>query len=127
MILMPPGMYPVSIRLCLRSVDWVQYTAEIGHPAEHPQDDGSVTTFEMEDGSCSIVICFSGDFRKRNLENQLGLVVHEVQHVWQVICDHIREEDPSDELEAYSVQWIFQWLYSELTKKNWIKRPSRRG
>lgn len=127
MILMPPGLYPIAIRLCLRAIDWERYIAEIEHWAKHPKDDGSVTVFEMEDGGCSVVICFDGDFKKRDFENQLGLVVHEVQHVWQAVLEHIHEDSPGDEIAAYSVQWIFQWVYAELVKRNWIKCPSRRG
>lgn len=49
-----------------------------------------------------------------------GLLVHEAVHIWQFHVHNIREENPGDEHEAYSVQWISQqlmWSYIDQTRR----------
>lgn len=44
-----------------------------------------------------------------------GLLVHEAVHIWQKICRHLGEDNPSSEFEAYSIQWIAQELMESYT------------
>lgn len=43
----------------------------------------------------------------------VGILVHEVVHVYQSMIDEIQEHKPSSEFEAYSIQQIAQNLISE--------------
>lgn len=36
----------------------------------------------------------------------VAIIAHEVQHVWQSICEQIGEDKPSDEFEAYCIQML---------------------
>lgn len=49
-----------------------------------------------------------------------GLLVHEAVHIFQNNCDAMGEREPSEEFEAYSIQWLSQELmesYVEQTKR----------
>lgn len=40
----------------------------------------------------------------------ISMLTHEAVHVWQQICEEMREQFPSKEFEAYTIQWITQLL-----------------
>jgi hypothetical protein len=42
--------------------------------------------------------------------NVAALLCHEAVHIFQWVCARIGEEKPSDEFQAYSIQWIAQQL-----------------
>jgi len=120
MLIMSPGPFPVSIRLCLDAKSWNAYTKKIGYEDPFPEDIASVSVFQV-DGRISIVVHFGDDFLRLSQADRLGIIVHESTHVWQDICEHIEEAKPGHEVEANSIQWIFNWLRDQLSKEGWIK------
>jgi hypothetical protein len=61
------------------------------------------------EGTDCTVVCL-GDTAKRSPIEVAGILVHEAVHVFQRYCEHIGEESPSSEFEAYSIQWVSQSL-----------------
>lgn len=43
-------------------------------------------------------------------------IVHEAVHVWQFIKDHVGEDAPSREFEAYSIAFIATTLFKEYSR-----------
>lgn len=46
-----------------------------------------------------------------------GLLVHEAVHIFQRWCDVHGEQSPSNEFQAYSIQWISQELMEEFVRQ----------
>lgn len=46
-----------------------------------------------------------------------SLLVHEAVHIFQKYCDHIGEDSPSSEFEAYSIQRIAQSLMESYAER----------
>jgi hypothetical protein len=117
---------PYCIGLCLDEDNFKREMKRLGVPCEKwpdwvkPGSDGTVHYFEKErpHSSFCAIVCIKK--RKGLVYNQvIGLIVHEAVHVWQVICKHISEDEPSKEFEAYSIQTIAQRLiaiYDDLMK-----------
>jgi hypothetical protein len=47
------------------------------------------------------------------MDEVLGLIVHELCHVWGEVCGQSGERSPSSEFMAYSMQALFQSVYRE--------------
>lgn len=57
------------------------------------------------------IVCIDlASLRKSTGTAIAALLVHEAVHVFQNICEHLGEENPSSEFEAYSIQRISQDL-----------------
>lgn len=77
------------------------------------------TLEENEKHEMALVICIKKE-KSSTRDAVIGLIVHEAVHVWQKVRDNLREEFPSTEFEAYSIQQITVNLidaYNQLTKK----------
>ncbi len=73
--------------------------------------DATVHYFEKEN-KVSAIVCLDESSKKcRTKAEIMGLITHEAVHVWQEIKSHIREQLPSPEFEAYSIQMIAQRIY----------------
>lgn len=63
---------------------------------------------------CAVVAVNHKRFDRNDL---CGLLVHEGAHVYQQFRDHIREDNPSSEFEAYTMQEIFLNLINEYDRQ----------
>lgn len=77
----------------------------------------ATTHFFENDGRQTAIVCL-GDFKKRREIEVIGLITHEAVHIWQATKLHIGEHTPSNEFEAYSVQWITQQLLESLLRQD---------
>ena len=113
--------------LCLTEADLERTTAYLKVPKEDrplfmasPKANATAHLFYKLPMRVAIVTM---DWRKAAKEKAIvvaGLLVHEAVHVWQFHVETLREENPGDEQEAYSVQWISQqlmWSYVEQTRR----------
>lgn len=71
-------------------------------------------TFE-NDGKLSCIVCLRLDGKRENGE-VYGLLIHEAVHIWQEHCKSIGDT-PSDEAQAYGIQWISQQLIYEYARQ----------
>lgn len=76
-----------------------------------PEAAASTHTFDSKGKAC-IIVAMRPEAEKGSSRVQLaGLIAHEAVHVWQFVKRHIGEREPGWEMEAYSIQAIFQNLY----------------
>lgn len=62
------------------------------------------------------IVCIDVD-RKRTIEQVHALLVHEAVHIWRSELEHINEEKPGHEIEAYAIQNIAQGLMTAHGKR----------
>lgn len=86
------------------------------------------TCDDADDGKNAAIVCISQKADRDDLQ-VYAMLVHEAVHIWQEICEDIREDDPSSEFEAYSIQALSQRLmyaYRELTEKKAKRKGEKR-
>lgn len=106
------GWQPVHFGFCPTKKAWKREMKRMGCDEPYPETDGRCTTF-TKDGKVAILVTLrDGSEKDHSVREIAGLLVHEAVHVWQTIREDIGESDPSVEFEAYSVQAIFQELFS---------------
>lgn len=91
----------------------VKQAKKLGFKVEELLSGSNATTNYMDDGKHIIVYMPYSDIP---LISQQGLIIHEAVHIWQEIKNRMREDEPSIEFEAYSIQVISQdllWLLGE--------------
>ena len=105
------GWYPVKVAFCPDEAAWARLMKRMGPestPYPPPTSGAACTAFEDPKGD-RIVVVTIGDQIEDSVELVCALV-HEAVHVWQRICEHIREEEPGWEPEAYAIQHITKGL-----------------
>lgn len=120
---MPTSPYPVSVSLCLSAADWRKTMAAettIVDKVPFPKHIGAVMPMRDKDNGLWLVVCFNTQLKTLPEWERVGMVVHEAVHVWQFICQQIGETDHAWEIEAYSVQWITNWLTEGLVDAGWL-------
>ncbi len=83
---------------------------------KNDQSHATCHCFKKSDGKICVVVCM-GDSDGMSLEGIYGLLVHEAVHVWQHFRDHIGEDNPSIEFEAYAIQTISTRLMADYKKQ----------
>ncbi len=106
------GWQPVHFGFCPSKKAWKREMKRLNCKEPYPDTDGRCTTFTNEGKVVCIVTLRDGSENERSISEITGLLVHEATHVWQTIRDDIGEKDPSPEFEAYSMQAIFQGLFT---------------
>lgn len=106
------GWQPVHFGFCPSKKAWKREMKRLNCKEPYPDTDGRCTTFTNEGKVVCIVTLRDGSENERSISEITGILVHEATHVWQTIRDDIGERDPSPEFEAYSMQAIFQGLFT---------------
>jgi hypothetical protein len=114
-----PGHLPFTYGFCPNEKSWKRELKRLGCEQSYLTTQGSCATF-TKDGCINVLVTLREDTDKFHPEETIGLLAHEAIHVWQAIRDHIGEEAPSFEFEAYTFQAIFQELLSAYVK---LRRP----
>lgn len=115
----PPAPY---LCLCLSEDEYHQAMFELGAKPIHtwvktPQ--ASATAHYIEKYAThelAVIVCMR-DWEGRNPVEVAGLLVHEAVHIWQQYRDHIGEQNPGREQEAYAVQAVAQELMQEFARR----------
>lgn len=118
---MDMGPYPIEFGFCTTGAEWHQEMKERQTSEAFPQDTGVITPIPLQADHLLLVATFREDFRKLSGVDQVGLVFHEALHVWHFIKEHIGEDDAGWEVEAYTVQWIGEWILKQLAGAGWIR------
>ncbi len=107
---------PFCIGLCLSEKDFHAALKKLGIDRRYWPDwispGAHATTHHLERSSGdphAVIVCIRKDRKHTRIEHY-ALLVHEAVHVWQAICRYAREDEPSSEFEAYSIQNISQDL-----------------
>lgn len=68
--------------------------------------------FKTKEGKCYIIITMEEGVEQRvTLSQIIGLLVHESVHAWQYVLEYMGEDKPGWEIDAFSIQCIFQDIY----------------
>ena len=106
------GWQPVFIGFCPTKKAWKREMKRMGLKDEpYLATAGRTDTFTMKGKTCIIVSLAEGVEDGVTRIQIAGLLAHEAVHVWQNIQKDIGETAPGVEMEACSVQAIFQNLY----------------
>lgn len=108
------GWQPVFIGFCPSEVAWKREMKRMGVRGQpYPDTDARATTFDKDGRVCVIVTLRDGVEQHHSRVEIAGLLCHEATHVWQTVRQAMADPgQPSVEFEAYSMQAIFQGLYS---------------
>lgn len=90
--------------------------------------DSDATTYFFEKGRKQLAIVVMNTEKlphDANVASIVGLVSHEIMHVWQSIKEDIGENNPGDEMEAYYFQALMQDALYALYWK-WAIRIARK-
>lgn len=112
------AMLPFNFGFCPDKKAWDYDMKRMGlTPIPYPTGDGaclslSNCTYFVNDGlkggaACIVTI---GDRKKWTGLGIVSLLAHEATHVFQHIREHIGENKPSSEFEAYTIQFIVEEL-----------------
>lgn len=121
------GWQPVYFGFCPSEGAWRREMKKMGcADVAYPDTDARASTFDNNGKVCCIVTVRDGAEDKHTVSELAGLIVHEAVHIWQAVRDKMQEREPSIEFEAYSVQAIFQELWSawEATRGKKPEAPS---
>ena len=88
---------------------------KIDSPPKFVSDGAHATTHTFENvarnGRQISIVCMPHD-RSKTKAQIAALLVHEAAHIWQHVEEDLHITETEDELEAYSIQSIFQELVS---------------
>lgn len=116
------GGLTVPYTLCLNTEEFGVVMDYLGVPKnDHPRhiNYGANATAHFCDhkgGDKCVVVCMAIPESVSNIQIA-GLLVHEATHIWQDACERMNEQNPGDEIEAYSIQTIWQGLADLYTQK----------
>lgn len=106
--------YECILYLFMREADFHKHLKRNGIPdrAIKPEADASTVVYSRPGAKTYIFVVMKSDAwkHKPSTSELAGLCFHEAVHVWQECCAQIGETSPGDEIAAYSIQEIGQWL-----------------
>ena len=116
---------PPLVALCLTPIEYQRINVELKVIDQSPWlvgDSDATTHFLVGPKGRVSIVCLNGAI-KLSKASALPLLVHEAVHIWQAYAEHIKEDKPGAEQEAYAVQGISHALFTEYLRKKW---PNRR-
>jgi hypothetical protein len=112
-----PGPY---LTLCLSEAELRHASRKLtDEKLPYPMSGAMCSTFvnRKTNELCAIVSLSESAQKNRNAIEMAGLLVHEAVHVWQAYAEHMGEERPGEEQEAYAIQSISQSLMAEYARR----------
>ncbi len=126
------GWQPVAIGFCPSEAAWRREMKRLRCDSPWPKKTNAAgyTQWMRNDktGEGVILVCVFPRAECDALEVIMTLV-HEAVHVWQFLCEHIGEERPGIEMEAYGIEHIARGLVEAYTAtqgkgKEWLPSPT---
>ena len=113
------GWQPVAIGFCPSKTAWEREARRLNFVDSYPEaaNRGGHTSRMVNDktGEAVIIVAvFAG--AERDAHEVIMTIVHEAVHVWQFICQHIGEDSPGIEMEAYGIEQISRLLIEAWAK-----------
>ncbi len=75
------------------------------------------TIINKKTGKTVCIVCLDTSRLKGNRNSMLALLVHEAVHVWQSALEAMGAETPHGEFEAYTIQYLSQLMFDQVSKK----------
>lgn len=120
-----------NLCLCLTEKQFRSALADCGiDPRDRPPafspGRGGGSMYPFRDHGRPVCVVVLRDWEGRDPITVASLLMHEAVHVWQEFRDHIGEDQPSSEFEAYCIQTISQELMLAFRAQTSAK-PRRSG
>lgn len=109
------GWQACYIGYCPNKKAWKKQMKKMGFKERYPTHPAAVRIFD-KDHKRIIILCFPSFDIKSNVVHELGLLVHEVTHVYDGVLEQMQENNPGWEIRAYSMQSIFQEFLEVIEK-----------
>ena len=116
------GHYPVEVGFCPDRSGWKAEMKAMGLDEPYPCEDGARCEYFEYDGQFKCLILVADNIDKQSALGIIGLLVHEVTHVWQWIKKVIGEKEPGAEQEAYAMQSMSMELIA-MYQRTRLKKP----
>lgn len=91
----------------------IKFPKELADPFVVDDSFACTHSVETDHNGNHVIVCLRTD---QDGDDAIGLLCHEAVHVWQEVREHIGEEKPSSEFEAYSIQAVFTKLLAAYRK-----------
>ena len=108
--------FPASVGVTTSETDYIKEMKRLHiydpPPFTNSGMDGS-TNFFIHANNLYIIVTIKAN-NKTSKKQLIGLVVHEAVHVWQAVLESIGEDNCGDEITAYNIQNIVQFMLKEL-------------
>jgi hypothetical protein len=109
------GWYPVPYAFCPSEKAWRAEMRRLNAADAYPESDARTVAFE-KNGALRIYVTLAERMDGKDPLGIVCLLVHEAVHVWQEMCDHVGDRNPSRETEAYAIQRISSELIAAYAK-----------
>lgn len=117
------ALYTSPIHYCLLTTE-AQYRRLMKRMGVRSPNDwlgtGVASTHHLHDehGDRCAVVCYP--VKLKTLPHEVaGVLAHEAMHIWRAVHEHIGEDHPSSEFEAYAMQHIvgnLHWAYNKAAR-----------
>lgn len=111
---------PIYYCLCLTEQDFKKQLKYLKIPVSDwpnfvsPGSHATIHFFTNTDDSDECALICLTDTANHTLTEVIGLLTHEVMHLWRAIRKNLGESKPSSEFEAYVMQGLIQQVISAL-------------
>ena len=106
-----------GLHLFLDKKEFDRFAERMAFPpeADRPWADATTVTYAKKEQTHICVLYFlTGREKMPSTVALAGLLAHEAVHVWQSCCVTMREDRAGDEVSAYAIQFIFQWMFDHV-------------
>lgn len=97
-----------------KKLDYLKIPKKDREPFVNPGSHATIHFFDNSDDSEEVAIICLSDTLEHSLAEVIGLLTHEVMHLWRAVRTNLGESKPSSEFEAYAMQGLIQNIISAL-------------
>lgn len=101
------GHFPTYVGFCPSAKAWRREMRRLDALDEpYPDTDAKCTRFQVP-GKTVVLITMAERLDEKDALGRVGLLVHEVVHAWQYVCEDMGQRDRAGkEIEAYAIQTL---------------------